>query len=314
MLEPLNLSLKNDLDKISKLGHALSSPIRLEILNMLTYKNQTMKELASNLNIPLNTVMGHISIMEKAGIIGTQICYTSKGKSRACYRLTDKFSVTLFNPNVDEIPAQMFSRYDLPIGSFFDFENLSAPCGMASGKKRIGTDNDLSIFISPERSKASIIWFTHGFLEYRIPLPTKNQLQNLKSIEITFEACSEAPLYDNDYKSDISVFINDKKLGEYTSPGDFGDRRGLLNPEFWPTGLTQYGEFLSFKIDNSQTTVNSNFISFTTLKQLQLTEIDKPYLTLKIGVSPKSAHVGGINLFGKFFGDYSQDIVFTYIY
>ncbi len=185
---------------------------------------------------------------------------------------------------------------------------------MASAKERINPDNDLNVFLSSKRTRAQIIWFTKGLLEYQIPLPDISKLKNLKGIEVSFEACSEAPLYNNDYKSDISVFLNDKKIGVYTSPGDFGDRKGLLNPDFWPLSLTQYGNLLLFKIGETQTTVNNEFLSYVKLSDLHLNDIKKSYLTLKIGVETGTEHAGGINLFGKYFGDYKQDIIFKYLY
>lgn len=314
MLQPLNFSLKNDTQKITMIGHALASPIRLTILKLLAFKNMTLKEIADAMKIPLNSLLKHITILEKGELVGTQINYTSKGKSRICYRLTDKLSITLFDPETDYIPFQQFDEYSITIGSYFDFYDLSAPCGMASAKERIDNENDLNVFLSPKRTRAQIIWFTKGLLEYRIPLPDISKLKNLKGIEISFEACSEAPLYNNDYKSDISVFINDKKIGVYTSPGDFGDRKGLLNPDFWPLGLTQYGNLLLFKIDETQSTVNNEFLSFVRLSDLNLKDIKTPYLTMRIGVEANAEHVGGINLFGKKFGDYQQDIVFKYLY
>lgn len=314
MLESLNYSVNTDSEQVALVGHALSSPIRLTVLKLLTYKNLAIKDIANEIGIPINTLLNHIAILEKAGLIGTQTTYTTKGKSKSCYRMTDCVCVTLFDQDNDLSPRREFEEYELPVGSFFDFYDVAAPSGMASSQKRLGSDNDVQQFLSPERSKASIIWFTHGFLEYRVPLPSATQLQRLTSIEVTFEACSEAPLYNNDFKSDISIFINDKQVGIYTSPGDYGDRRGLLNPDYWPTGLTQYGTFLSCKVDANQTTINNSFVSYESIHSLKLDEIKQNYLTLKIGVDPKAKHAGGINLFGKHFGDYSQDIIFKYIY
>lgn len=314
MLQDLHYTLNTDEDKIALLGHALSAPVRLSILKILAYKNPTIKEISMELKLPLNTLLNHLSILESAGIVGSRVSYTSKGKVRTCYRLTDKLSVALFDPETEFTFIQPNEEIKIPVGSFFDFSDLSAPCGMASAKSSIGQDNDLRTFLASERHKASIIWFTHGFLEYRIPLPLKENIRKLKAVEISLEACSEAPLFNNDYKSDISLYLNDVLLGTHTCPGDFGDRRGLLNPEFWPMGLTQYGEFMRWSVTPSQTLFNNKFLSYVALRDLNLGESSKPYLSLKIGVDPNAEHVGGINLFGKYFGDYPQDIIVKYLY
>ena len=36
---------------------------------------------------------------------------------------------------------------------------------------------------------------------------------------------------------------------------------------------------------------------------------DRPYLTVRLGVKPRARHVGGLNLFGRRFGNYPQDLV-----
>lgn len=314
MLKTLRLSINTNADDVTRLAHALSSPTRIEILKLLSYQNLSIKEIAHAIDQPLNTTLNHIKILEDSGVIATQTSYTSKGKSKSCYRIIDAASFVLFDPEFEYIPTKTHDEYSIPIGSFFDFDSLTAPCGMASSEKNLGLDNDVSIFFSPDRFKAQIVWLTCGLLEYRVPLPDRQKLKTLSGIEISFEVCSEAPLYNNDYKSDISLFLNDKKIGVYTSTGDFGGRRGLLNPDFWPLGLTQYGVITSWEIDDRQATVNSNFTSFVGLRELKLDEIDKPYLSIKIGVEPNAAHVGGMNLFGKDFGDFPQDIIFRYVY
>ena len=49
-----------------------------------------------------------------------------------------------------------------------------------------------------------------------------------------------------------------------------------------------------------------------TIDDLKLGE--KPFVDLKIGVKDDAEHVGGMNLFGKNFGDYNQAIVMTIKY
>lgn len=51
----------------------------------------------------------------------------------------------------------------------------------------------------------------------------------------------EPPHYNNDWHSDITVWINNQEIGTWTVPGDFGDKRGKLNPDWWNADQTQYG-------------------------------------------------------------------------
>ncbi|KWX85373.1 ArsR family transcriptional regulator, partial [Paenibacillus riograndensis] len=43
------------------------------------------------------------------------------------------------------------------------------------------------------------------------------------------------------------------------------------------------------------------------LSQLNLTQ--SPKIRLRIGVNPESVHQGGVNLFGRSFGDHPQEIL-----
>lgn len=314
MIQPTKFSLNGDEENITLIGHALSSPVRLTVLKLLSVKGVTLKELANKLEMPLSTLLKHVTVLENAGLIVTQVNYTSKGKERRCYHATDNVSINLTSFVEKSAPAQTVEEYSLSLGSYFEFHDIASPCGIATTKESLPPLNDVRVFLSPRRTRAQLIWFSQGLLDYRIPLPSGEKLKRLKGISLSFEACSESPFYNNNYKSDISVFINEKRIGVYESSGDYGDRKGFLNPDFWQMGLTQYGKFLLFKIGEAQTTLNEKFLSYVKLSDLQLEKLKKNYLTLRIGVEPSAKHVGGINLFGKNFGDYKQDIIFQYVY
>ncbi|MNC34775.1 hypothetical protein D3C75_832290 [compost metagenome] len=48
-------------------------------------------------------------------------------------------------------------------------------------------------------------------------------------------------------------------------------------------------------------------VSDVNLSQLNLTQ--SPKIRLRIGVNPESIHQGGVNLFGRSFGDHAQEIM-----
>jgi predicted transcriptional regulator len=54
--------------------------------------------------------------------------------------------------------------------------------------------------------------------------------RGIKSLEPSMEMSSEIPGTNTNWPSDISVWINEKEIGVWTSPGDFGDRRGKFTP------------------------------------------------------------------------------------
>ena len=92
-----------------------------------------------------------------------------------------------------------------------------------------------------------------------------------------------------------------------TIPGDFGGRRGRLNPQWWGDTLTQYGLYKSIRVNSLgcyEDDIKCSEQSLTTL------HLDKGnYISFRLGVKPDARHVGGMNLFGEKFGDYAQGLV-----
>ena len=100
--------------------------------------------------------------------------------------------------------------------------------------------------------------------------------------------------------------------GTWTCPGDFGSRRGRLNPSVWPDGSTQYGMLMTWEVLENGCFINGSQAGETALNDLRLME--KPYIDVRIGNKEDARYIGGFNLFGKSFGNYEQDIVMSVEY
>ena len=91
------------------------------------------------------------------------------------------------------------------------------------------------------------------------------------------------------------------------SPGDFGGERGALTPNWWEEWNSQYGLLKVWKVAEDGSYVDGMRISNVTLDQLRLEQAR--FISVRIGVKENARHVGGINIFGRSFGNYPQDIV-----
>ncbi len=181
----------------------------------------------------------------------------------------------------------------------------SRPVGLASQDSIIGLLDDPSSFYEPDRVNAQLIWFSRGHVEYRFPnrLPPK---VSLTSLQLSMEIRSEDPLHHEDWPPDITLWINDVEVGTWTSPQDFGGQRGALTPEWWESYNTQYGLMKSWQITDEGSFIDGLRISSVTLPALKIKE--QGFISARIGVSDAPA-LGGINLFGRHFGNYPQDII-----
>ena len=298
----ISLSL-SDLDHLCPVAKALSSPVRARMLSLLCVRSMNVNELADALKLPISTAALNVRQLEEAGLISCEIQPGIRGAMKLCSRSIDSVSMRL---NPDEQDNANAVSFHLPIGSYSGAENITPQCGMVSDYAWIGESNTPRTFYHPDRLKAQMLWFESGELEYRIS-PGEINLAQAAFIEFSMEVSSNAPLYRGDYKSDIHVSVNGTPLGQWTCPGDFGGRRGRLNPSWWSDTSSQYGLLKTWRTDEAHTTLDGQYLSPVTLSDLHLSQ--GAYISLKIGVSPNAAHVGGLNLFGEKFGDYGQGIV-----
>ena len=291
-----------NLEEGLELYKALGSDVRVEILNVLMEKgNMTMNQLAGELNLTNGAITGHIKKLEECGLISTSNESAAHGNSKVCRIIQDKILIDVDRP----VDYANVTTTDIRVGQFGRYD-VSPTCGIANSSNVIGEFDDIRYFAHPDRFTADIIWFTEGYVEYVVPnlVPMNNRITQLA---LSLELSSEAPGIDNNWPSDITFYINDKKMGVWTSPGDFGgDIRGMFTPEWWPCNWNQYGLLKLFVINKHGTFIDGLKISDNDISSFELD--NKSNITLRIAVEKNSEHVGGLTIFGKTFGNYGQDI------
>ena len=300
-MKNLELSL-NEPEQLAMVARALGSEVRLQIMRLLSEKSMSIAELAQEMKAPLSTVSNNVVILEEAGLIRTERRNGIRGIMKLCSRKSDQVRIDL----VGQEQRRIISDFQyMPIGHYSDCQ-ITPTCGMAGSQANIGSQDDTAIFYEPEHFNAQLLWFQKGYVEYRF---SSRQAVNRKPhcLEISFEACSEAPSYRLDWPSDITVWVNGVELGTWRCPGDFGGRQGRYTPAWWPQSATQYGLLKRWRVDQNGCLLDDEMISEVTLDQLHLTE--KPYITLRIGIKENALQQGGLNLFGDQFGDYNQAII-----
>ncbi len=291
-----------DPNKLQIVARALSSDLRLKILELLNERSMNVIELSQRLEVPVSTVSNSIVVLEEADLIRTERQTGVRGVMKLCSRKKDNIAIRLVMPNGHEIQ----SHYQvMPIGHYTDI-SVTPVCGLLSDTRSIGEQDDVASFYDQMRYDAQLLWFQQGYVEYRF---TNRILKDkrLKCIEISFEACSEAPNYRMDWPSDISVFLNDVEIGTWLCPGDFGGRHGKFSPHWWNQSSTQYGILKRWRVDETGAYLDDAKISDITISDLGIME--NPFIRLSIAVKKDAVHQGGINLFGEKFGDYNQAIV-----
>lgn len=306
MSKPLSLDL-SDTQEICNIGKALSSPVRLDILRLLYTESLSIVEISEKLRIASSSAALHVKMLETAGLINAEVQPGTRGAVKLCSRKRDTININL--TDVAQYVHEVVT-VDMPVGAY-SICDVRPTCGIANESGVIGNEDSVTCFYLPERFGAQLLWSANGYVEYRFPnkLPKNRTLQ---SISFTAEICSEAANYREDWKSEITLWVNGIECGTFLSPGDFGARRGRYTPKTWVSGSTQYGLLTCWSIRWDGCYINDERVADVTVKELGIRPDEA--IILRIGNKEDAQYVGGFNLFGKKFGDYPQDLVMSLEY
>ena len=290
------LHVKN-LDEGLEVFKALGSELRINIIKLLQENHEmNMNELATSLGITNGALTSHIKKLEESGIIQVMTERGGHGNQKICKVAVDKIVVDVESEETEE--DQNIYNTEVKVGHYSDY-NVYPTCGLATSKAIVGEVDDPRYFSHPDRINAGILWFTKGYIEYM--MPTK-----IDQITVALEISSEAPGINNDWPSDISIFLNDVKIGTWTSPGDYGDVQGIFTPDWWFPNWNQYGLLKMIVINKKGTFVDGLKISDVTINQFNLDY--KSTVRFKFEIEEDAKNIGGITIFGSEFGNYNQDI------
>lgn len=296
------LHVKN-LDEGLEVFKALGSELRINIIKLLQENHEmNMNELATSLGITNGALTSHIKKLEESGIIQVMTERGGHGNQKICKVAIDKIVVDVESEETEE--DQNIYNTEVKVGHYSDY-NVYPTCGLATSKAIVGEVDDPRYFSHPDRINAGILWFTKGYIEYMIPnlLPSATKIDQ---ITVSLEISSEAPGINNDWPSDISIFLNDVKIGTWTSPGDYGDVQGIFTPDWWFPNWNQYGLLKIIVINKKGTFVDGLKISDVTINQFNLDY--KSTVRFKFEIEEDAKNIGGITIFGSEFGNYNQDI------
>lgn len=281
----------------------IASATRVDILNLLQDRRLNVNEIAEALGLPQSTVALNVSVLQKSGLIATETVSARRGSQKICGKLFDEIVVRF---GAAEKRSDDVIEVEMPVGLFSEFE-VAPPCGLCGPERIIGYLDDPGYFLDPQRVKAGLIWFEKGFVEYKFPNNLLNTPRGPARIEVSLELSSEVPSTDEKWRSDITVWINGVEIGHWTSPGDFGGERGKYTPRWRPLNSSQYGLLKAWSVTDEGSYVDGVRIGDVRLSDLDL--MGHKSIRVRVGVKDDAENLGGVNIFGKGFGNHDQDIV-----
>lgn len=283
----------------------LASPVRIRILKLLHEKgSMNINDIARLLELPQSSVSSNVSILEEAELIRCEVQKARKGNQKICHSTFDEVLVAF----KDDIATDRNDVVEvaMPLGLYTSCD-VEAPCGLCTPDGVVGLLDVPDTFLDPGRMRAGLIWFTRGHVEYQFPNNARLSNKEIEAIEFSIELSSEVPGTSADWPSDITIWINGTEIGTWTSPGDYGDKRGVYTPDWWKLKGSQYGKLKTFRVNGKGSFVDGVQISDVTLGTLDVSAHHS--IRLRIGVRDEAEHPGGINIFGRGFGNYDQDLL-----
>jgi predicted transcriptional regulator len=283
---------------------ALASAIRVEILRLLHRDGPlNVNDIARALDLPQSTVATNVQILEGALLITTKTIKASRGHQKICSARYDEIILRFAG---DDGKDDSVIEVAMPLGLYTNF-SVSAPCGLCSTEGVIGLLDVHDFFLDPSRMKAALIWFERGYVEYKFPNNAKVRGVPVAALEFSMELSSEVPGTNEDWPSDISLWVNDVMVGTWTSPGDYGDHQGAYTPRWWKLEGSQYGKLKTWRITGRGCFIDGAKVSDVTLLDLAIEEHHS--IRMRVGIDEHARNPGGVNIFGRGFGNYDQDIV-----
>jgi predicted transcriptional regulator len=282
---------------------ALASEPRIQMLFLIKKKPLNINEISTALNMPQSTVATHIEKLEDAGLLNVEAIKAKKGSQKICSPAYNNYLIKF--PELKKNKKNNIN-VEMPIGLFTDF-HVRAPCGLCSATHIIGFLDMSDSFLNPERMAAQILWFSSGYVEYKFPNNSFYESRKISKIEFCSEISSQTPGSNINWTSDITLTINNVEIGILTTPAGISDMAGKYMPPWWNQEGPQSGLLKSWTVTDEGSFIDEKKISDVTLSDLHLAEHHS--IKVKLAVKEDAKNLGGITIFGKSFGNYSQDLI-----
>ncbi|MFC6332556.1 ArsR/SmtB family transcription factor [Paenibacillus septentrionalis] len=281
-----------------------SSPTRIRIIELLNERPMNIRSLSEALDIKPPIVTRHIQMLEQAGIVASELIAGKRGQQKLCSLKLEQMVLNFRSQIHNKKPS--VQKYDvmIPVGMYADYE-VKPSCGLASEHSMLGMCDDPRYFADPVHRDARVVWFSSGFIEYRIP---NYMLYNeqASSLEVSLEICSETPCSSSHLQpSDIVFSFNGIDVAVWTFPGKIGKGTAIFTPQWWHKDI-QHGVMKHIRVNEQGTFIDGVLVSNMTIDALSLCADEE--IVMRISSRSDAKRCGGVTLFGSGFGNYNQDI------
>ena len=142
MSRRLNLE---DEKELMALGKALSSEIRIRILELLQKEPLCVNEIAEILEIPPSSAALHVRVLQEANLIRTELKPGIRGSMKLC--ILQETSILLHLEKRETKKREEI--ISMPVGNYVDYK-ITPTCGMVNEEEYIDGEDEPDAFMTPE--------------------------------------------------------------------------------------------------------------------------------------------------------------------
>jgi len=129
--------------QFARLGHAVSTPKRLELLDLLSQGEKTVEQLAAQSATPIKNTSAHLRVLRQAGLVETR-----RAGQHIWYRLADD-AVAVFLTALQRLGRQRYAEVREVADAYLDRRDLLEPIAPEELRRRLVAGDVTLIDVRP---------------------------------------------------------------------------------------------------------------------------------------------------------------------
>jgi rhodanese-related sulfurtransferase/DNA-binding transcriptional ArsR family regulator len=156
--------------QFARLGHAVSTPKRLELLDLLSQGEKTVEQLAEQSATPLKNTSAHLGVLRQARLVETR-----RDGQRIWYRLADE-SVARFLMALEALGRQRYAEVREVVDSYLESRDDLEPVPTEELRRRLAAGDVTLIDVRPADE------FAAGHIPGAVSLPVTELAGRLREV------------------------------------------------------------------------------------------------------------------------------------
>jgi len=214
----LKSATRHLLEHFARIGKAVSSPARVQLLDLLSQGEKPVERLAQQAGLSVTNTSNHLRELRHAGLVATR-----KEGVRVYYRLSDP-AVHEFLRSLQDLAARQLAEVRQIVRDYFEAPDALEPVAAADLLERLESDEVVVLDVRPEDEYAA------GHLAGAVSIPVGQLVERLVEIPRDREVVA--------YCRGPYCVMSLEAVQVLRSHGFRARRLSVGLPDWWAQGLT----------------------------------------------------------------------------